>query len=421
MVGLFFNRKSKSDRDATGPAPDFEATAPTLYDPHLAAYEDTTPDALPGVPDLYLVIGVDPRASDDTIRYAYRRRAARLLDARWRPGRAARRLSELNAAYEILGKPDRRADYDRQRMREAAYERARLAATRADPFQTAAYTSVRSAPDDPTSRFEADDDAPDRAYRDGGVEPAAPFRDGAYHDSPTLVGIDGAAAVAGPAHPARPAPRRGVRLARPTGLRNLLVLALAAALLLAVVAGLVALAPTLNVWSWARAGQGISFNPLRAAPTATVPPAPTPTPRPVLVQQPTVPTSTPVQPTATLPAKPTVAAKPTAAAAPGAGAIGTQVRITDQNPPRRSDVGVTVRVTRDGRALPDVPVALRVYYRTVEERWPPGDQTVATNGSGEATIVFNVGEATPGYEAQVVAIADVNGEPFQMQTSFVPR
>src|SRR3712207_6946108 len=121
MVGLF-KWKSKSDRDATGHVPDFEATAPALYDPRLADFEDTTPDALPGMPDLYAVIGVDERASDDTIRYAYRRRAAKLLDARWRPGRAARQLAQLNAAYEILGKPDRRADYDRQRARLYYYQ-----------------------------------------------------------------------------------------------------------------------------------------------------------------------------------------------------------------------------------------------------------------------------------------------------------
>ena len=76
----------------------------------------------PRIPDLYAVLGVDPRSSDDIIRYAYRKKAARLHDARWRPGRAARRLAELNAAYEILGKPDRRSDYDRQRPRTYYYQ-----------------------------------------------------------------------------------------------------------------------------------------------------------------------------------------------------------------------------------------------------------------------------------------------------------
>ena len=412
MVGLFFNRKSKSDREETGPLPDFEATSPALYDSHLSAFEDTTPDALPGVPDLYLVIGVDSRASDDAIRYAYRRRAARLLDARWRPGRAARRLAELNAAYEILGKPDRRADYDRQRMRQAAYERARIAATRAQTFSSATYSPVSADANGATADYPTAEFEDTTAFRDGVVQPATPYRGGPFHDGPTLVEMDGATV----ARPAPPAHRRGLRVSLPGRLRDLLVLIVAAVLVVAVVAGLVSLASRFGGSSLGQVG---SFNPLRAAPTATLPPAPTLTPRPVLVQQPTSPTSTPVPPTATLPARPTVAAKPSAGN--GAGAVGTQVRITDPNPPRRSDVGVTVRVTRDGRPLPGVPVFLRVYYRTVEERWPAGDQTAPTNGSGEATVVFNVGEATPGYEAQVVAVADVAGEPHEMQTSFVPR
>ena len=416
MVGLFFKRKSKSNPEATGPIPDFEATAPALYDPDLSAFEDTTPDALPGVPDLYAVIGVDARASDDTIRYAYRRRAAQLLDARWRPGRAARRLAELNAAYEILGKPDRRADYDRQRMRQAAYERARVTASRADTYQAAAYSSVESTRDVDEDTFQTDGFPTDEGFSNR-VEPAGPHRDGTFHDGPTLVDIDGTATVA---RPTPPVPRRSLRLGRPASLRDALILGLVAIVVIALLLGLAGAVSTLGQ-SGAALGQSIAFNPLRAAPTATAPPAATPTPRPVLVQQPSAPTSTPVQPTATLPAKPTVAAKPNGNPAPGAGAVGTQVRITDQNPPRRSDVGVTVRVTRDGRPLQDVPVALRVYYRTLEERWPPGEDTVLTNPSGEATIVFNIGEATPGYEAQVVAVADVGGEPFQMQTSFVPR
>ena len=432
MVGLFFNRKSKSDREETGPLPDFEAPSPALYDPHLAAFEDTTPDALPGMPDLYAVIGVDARASDDTIRYAYRRRASRLLDARWRPGRAARRLAELNAAYEILGKPDRRADYDRQRMREAAYERARLAATRAESFQTASYTSVDSAPDYEMAGFGTTGADSDGAFRDdpfgdGIGQPAGSFRDGAFHDSPTLVGIDGAA-VARPAQPTRPAQQaqtvqptrhQGLQFGLPNTPRQVVILLVAALLVLAVVAGLVSAVSAIDFSSMAAGGQ--SFSPLRVVPTATVPAGPTPTPRPVLVQQPSVPTATPAPPTPTLPPRPTVAARPTVNSSAGAGAIGSQVRITDQNPPRRADVGVTVRLTRDGRPLPNVPVELRVYYRTVEERWPPGDQTVPTNASGEATIVFNVGDATPGYEAQVVAVANVGGELVQMQTSFVPR
>src|SRR4051812_2838156 len=123
MAGLFFSRKSKN---GVGTPAEPEALAPDaepLYQPMpVASLMDEPPDAIPGIPDLYGVLGIDPRASDDIIRYAYRKKAAKLLDARWRPGRAARQLAELNAAYEILGKPDRRSDYDRQRARHYYYQ-----------------------------------------------------------------------------------------------------------------------------------------------------------------------------------------------------------------------------------------------------------------------------------------------------------
>src|SRR5918997_5347766 len=123
MAGLFFSRKSKN---GVGTSTEPEAVTPDsqmLYEPLPAASMlDEPPDAIPGIPDLYAVLGVDPRSSDDIIRYAYRKKATKLHDARWRAGRAARQLAELNAAYEILGKPDRRADYDRQRARYHYYQ-----------------------------------------------------------------------------------------------------------------------------------------------------------------------------------------------------------------------------------------------------------------------------------------------------------
>jgi len=119
---VFFLRKPK--RKAAVPAepallaPD-PSPAPTYQPLAIAPFVDDTPDGLPGEPDLYGILGVDPLASDDVIRYTYRRRAAGLHERRWRPSQAVRHLAELNAAYEILGKPDRRADYDRRRVRRA--------------------------------------------------------------------------------------------------------------------------------------------------------------------------------------------------------------------------------------------------------------------------------------------------------------
>ena len=133
---MFFLRKSNPQPEAApepaplSPEPEAEPPyAETAYqaDPSfrslaVSPFGDETPDGLPGVPDLYAIIGVEPLASDEMIRYAYRRKAARLHERRWRPGQAVRQLAELNAAYEILGKPDRRADYDRRRARQAIFE-----------------------------------------------------------------------------------------------------------------------------------------------------------------------------------------------------------------------------------------------------------------------------------------------------------
>jgi hypothetical protein len=66
-------------------------------------------------PDYYAVLGVASDATPAEIEQAYRQEAGRRLNARWRPERAARELALLNAAYGILGYPDRRADYDGRR------------------------------------------------------------------------------------------------------------------------------------------------------------------------------------------------------------------------------------------------------------------------------------------------------------------
>lgn len=65
-------------------------------------------------PGLYAVLGLDPAASDAEIQTTYRRRAARML------GRgSADGLRQLNVAYEVLGNPVRRAEYDRLRLSQA--------------------------------------------------------------------------------------------------------------------------------------------------------------------------------------------------------------------------------------------------------------------------------------------------------------
>lgn len=361
MAGLFFSRKSKNGVSTPADAAAVTPDGPPVYEPMPAppSLLDDPPDSIAGIPDLYGVLGVDPRSSDDIIRYAYRKKAAKLHDARWRPGRAARQLAELNAAYEILGKPDRRADYDRQRARLYYYQEA--------------------------ARHEIVAELPPPATGGGG----------AMHTR---------------------APRAAAPWRAPRAPRGLLeVIAIIGVVAVAIYAGYTVLGNgawvNLGGLQDAGAALGLPVRP-RTAPEPTAVPvlaAPTPTPRQVIVPQVAV-------------ASPTPAAAPVAPAPPPAsGPVRTTVRVSNPAPPRRSDIGITVRLTRDNRAVVGVPVYVVARYRTVDERFPAGDGTVLTNDIGEATITFNVGDATAGHAVNVDVIAQVEGETIQTQTSFLPR
>ncbi|MGE3267399.1 MAG: DnaJ domain-containing protein [Chloroflexota bacterium] len=359
MAGLFFSRKSKNDESTSGEPQSVVPEAQTVYEPlaQPPSLLDDPPDAIAGIPDLYGVLGVDPRSSDDIIRYAYRKKAAKLLDARWRPGRAARQLAELNAAYEILGKPDRRADYDHQRARMHYYQQA----ARQDMLT-------------------ADDGIPARSTRNRSPRTDSPWR----------------------------APRA------PRGLLE--VIAIIGVVAMALYAGYTVLGNgdliNLGAIQDAGAAMGLPVRP-RTTASATVVPvlaAVTPTPRQVIVPQVSVPSPTPVlAPTAT-----TAPEKPS-------GPVRTTVRVSNPSPPRRSDLSITMRLTRDNRPVAGAPVYLIAHYRTVDERFPVNDGTTPTNDQGEATITFNIGDATAGHAVNVDVIAQVEGETVQAQTTFLPR
>ncbi len=89
----------------TAPLTTRDASAPSLNGARPAlARVDAVPDA-----GLYAILGVSATASDAEVQIAYRRKAARLATSR---GRSGRELRQLNAAYEVLGNPTRRAEYD---------------------------------------------------------------------------------------------------------------------------------------------------------------------------------------------------------------------------------------------------------------------------------------------------------------------
>lgn len=68
-------------------------------------------------PDLYQIMGVAENASQDEIRKAYRELARKYHPDKTGGDKAAEaRLKEINAAYDILKNPEKRAEYDKRRQ-----------------------------------------------------------------------------------------------------------------------------------------------------------------------------------------------------------------------------------------------------------------------------------------------------------------
>jgi curved DNA-binding protein CbpA len=65
-------------------------------------------------PDPYKVLQVDPEAEDEVIQAAYRRLAQKYHPDRAPGTEATERMIALNAAWELIGEPARRAAYDRE-------------------------------------------------------------------------------------------------------------------------------------------------------------------------------------------------------------------------------------------------------------------------------------------------------------------
>jgi curved DNA-binding protein CbpA len=65
--------------------------------------------------DAYKVLQVDPEAEDEVIQAAYRRLARKYHPDLAAGPEAALRMAAINAAWELIGEPAERADYDRAR------------------------------------------------------------------------------------------------------------------------------------------------------------------------------------------------------------------------------------------------------------------------------------------------------------------
>jgi len=94
-------------------------------------------------PDPYKTLQVDSEAEEEVIAAAYRRLAMKYHPDTAGPG-GAPRMAGINAAWEILGDPARRAALDRERALAAAVERAR--ATTLPPHGPVAPSSTPARP-----------------------------------------------------------------------------------------------------------------------------------------------------------------------------------------------------------------------------------------------------------------------------------
>jgi curved DNA-binding protein CbpA len=103
---------------------------------------------------------VDWEADRDVIQAAYRQLARKYHPDRGTdlPPDAAGKMVEINAAWELLGDPDRRADYDRERAASARYASAPSTSASTtngaprrpyDPYRTAARPSAQPGPPPP--------------------------------------------------------------------------------------------------------------------------------------------------------------------------------------------------------------------------------------------------------------------------------
>ena len=74
-------------------------------------------------PDPYKILQVDPEAEDEVIAAAYRRLARKYHPDTATGPEAVGRMEAINAAWEVIGDPRRRAAHDRQRALQAAAAR----------------------------------------------------------------------------------------------------------------------------------------------------------------------------------------------------------------------------------------------------------------------------------------------------------
>lgn len=137
------------------------------------------------MPDLdpYKVLQVDPEAEDEVIQAAYRRLAQKYHPDRSAGPEAAERMVAINAARALIGTPERRAAYDRdRRTRDARGSAADSASpSRSGPAAAATGRPVRSGSGRPAGQAPehvSTDWTTGRSATGGGYEPSMRAPDG---------------------------------------------------------------------------------------------------------------------------------------------------------------------------------------------------------------------------------------------------
>lgn len=133
-------------------------------------------------PDPYKTLQVDPEAEDEVIAAAYRRLARKYHPDVAGGTEAAARMAAINAAWEVVGDPERRAAFDRQRAvegalarRNAEAESARGESARGEAARSGADASAAPRPPENVSR----DWTSGRSTFGGGYDPSMHTADGA--------------------------------------------------------------------------------------------------------------------------------------------------------------------------------------------------------------------------------------------------
>jgi curved DNA-binding protein CbpA len=104
-----------------------------------------------GEPDPYKVLQVDPEAEEEVIAAAYRRLARKYHPDTATGAEASGRMEAINAAWEVIGDPKRRAAHDRQRAVQAAMARGRGAGSATDAATSPTSSSTGGGAPPPTS------------------------------------------------------------------------------------------------------------------------------------------------------------------------------------------------------------------------------------------------------------------------------